>query len=236
MPGIIDCAVLQQLAREDWLAPWTSRCREGLPRLRLHGYPLAGDGVEGLAGVEALCEACLPLRRYDVAILPVSYATLAWTRTALARMRHRDAATVPIVALVSGLQAPAVQDLLDLGVADFLRDDACLDDVRIRLEQLAARPAGELPARLQAPVPALPVLQEPSARPKPDEPFRVAKTRIVATFERDYITRALARNEGNIAMAARSAQKHRRAFWALMRKHRIEAAPYRAAASGAAVP
>ncbi len=59
------------------------------------------------------------------------------------------------------------------------------------------------------------------------ESFRVAKCQVVARFERAYIRAALGRHAGNITLAARMAQKHRRAFWALMRKHDIDPAPYR---------
>lgn len=59
------------------------------------------------------------------------------------------------------------------------------------------------------------------------ESFKRAKGQVIERFERAYITAALSRHAGNIAMAARSAQKHRRAFWALMRKHNIDASPYR---------
>ncbi len=65
------------------------------------------------------------------------------------------------------------------------------------------------------------------------ESFREAKSRVIERFERAYISAALGRHAGNIAMAARAAQKHRRAFWALMRKHDIDAAPYRAQAAQA---
>ena len=58
----------------------------------------------------------------------------------------------------------------------------------------------------------------------------MAKARVVEGFERDYIRLALSRHAGNVAQAARACCKHRRAFWALMRKHGIEAAPYRQAA------
>jgi len=61
------------------------------------------------------------------------------------------------------------------------------------------------------------------------ESFRMAKARVVEGFERDYIRLALSRHAGNVAQAARACCKHRRAFWALMRKHGIEAAPYRQA-------
>ena len=59
------------------------------------------------------------------------------------------------------------------------------------------------------------------------ESFRAAKCQVVARFERAYIRAALGRHAGNITLAARMAQKHRRAFWALMRKHDIDPAPYR---------
>ncbi|CAM3740947.1 helix-turn-helix domain-containing protein [Castellaniella denitrificans] len=66
------------------------------------------------------------------------------------------------------------------------------------------------------------------------ESFRAAKCQVVARFERAYIRAALGRHAGNITLAARMAQKHRRAFWALMRKHDIDPSPYRRTpASGA---
>jgi DNA-binding NtrC family response regulator len=57
--------------------------------------------------------------------------------------------------------------------------------------------------------------------------FRDEKNNLVSHFERTYITQALIKHSGNIAMAARASNKHRRAFWALMRKHDIAADLYR---------
>ncbi len=54
------------------------------------------------------------------------------------------------------------------------------------------------------------------------ESFRVAKSRAVEEFERDYIRKLLTIHKGNIAKAAKAAQKNRRAFWELIRKHGIE--------------
>ena len=51
------------------------------------------------------------------------------------------------------------------------------------------------------------------------EPFARAKARVVGEFEREYLRRALSHHGGNVAQAARASSKHRRAFWALMRKH-----------------
>jgi two-component system, NtrC family, response regulator GlrR len=54
------------------------------------------------------------------------------------------------------------------------------------------------------------------------EPFCQVKTRIVAQFEKTYIQQLLQSCRGNITEAARVAQKNRRAFWQLIRKHRID--------------
>jgi len=60
-----------------------------------------------------------------------------------------------------------------------------------------------------------------------DEPFKQAKGRVVEGFEKAYLSAALDRYRGNIAQAARAAQKHRRAFWELVRKHHIDLTQYR---------
>lgn len=51
--------------------------------------------------------------------------------------------------------------------------------------------------------------------------FHQLKSTVVATFERKYIEDTLAAADGNIARAARTAGKPRRAFFELMRKHGI---------------
>jgi len=53
--------------------------------------------------------------------------------------------------------------------------------------------------------------------------FRTAKAALVREFERTYVARALQAANGNIARAARAAGKPRRAFFELMRKHRLTA-------------
>jgi DNA-binding NtrC family response regulator len=55
------------------------------------------------------------------------------------------------------------------------------------------------------------------------ESFQEAKARVVAQFERTYIQSLLLACEGNITKAAQAAQKNRRAFWELLRKHQIDA-------------
>ena len=58
-------------------------------------------------------------------------------------------------------------------------------------------------------------------------PFKEAKNQVVSGFEQAYLSAMLGRCSGNIAQAARCADKHRRAFWALVRKHDIDAAQFR---------
>jgi transcriptional regulator with PAS, ATPase and Fis domain len=59
------------------------------------------------------------------------------------------------------------------------------------------------------------------------ESFNEAKKRFVHQFERGYIQKLLILHEGNISKAAEAAQKHRRAFWELIRKHDIDAGKFR---------
>jgi two-component system response regulator GlrR len=62
-----------------------------------------------------------------------------------------------------------------------------------------------------------------------DASFRAAKARLIEQFERSYIERLLASNAGNVTHAAQKAKKNRRAFFALIRKHRIEPERFRTA-------
>jgi two-component system response regulator GlrR len=68
---------------------------------------------------------------------------------------------------------------------------------------------------------------DPDASPAEDNSFGVAKSKLIETFERNYIELALARCNGNVSHAARFAKKNRRAFFQLMRKHRIDASRFR---------
>lgn len=52
-----------------------------------------------------------------------------------------------------------------------------------------------------------------------EQPFQDAKREVVNRFEREYLEDALRQSNGNIAKAARSSGKPRRAFFELMRKH-----------------
>ncbi len=57
--------------------------------------------------------------------------------------------------------------------------------------------------------------------------FQQAKARAVADFEATYIRDLLLVHQGNISRAAKSAEKNRRAFWELIRKHGIDVRSFR---------
>lgn len=61
--------------------------------------------------------------------------------------------------------------------------------------------------------------KQPAGAP---ESFRSAKARAVAQFEKRYIAGVLTLHGGNITRAAKASQKNRRAFWQLIRKHKID--------------
>ena len=57
--------------------------------------------------------------------------------------------------------------------------------------------------------------------------FKEAKAKIVAQFEKSYLQGLLLAFQGNITKAAQAANKNRRAFWELMRKHGIDVHGYK---------
>jgi two-component system response regulator GlrR len=59
------------------------------------------------------------------------------------------------------------------------------------------------------------------------ETFQEAKKTVVNQFEKAYIQRLLLAYQGNITRAAQAAKKNRRAFWQLIRKHRIDVQSFR---------
>ncbi|HLL70132.1 MAG TPA: sigma-54 dependent transcriptional regulator [Pyrinomonadaceae bacterium] len=76
------------------------------------------------------------------------------------------------------------------------------------------------------------VLPGDVAAASPDEDsFRQAKAKAVAQFERSYIQQLLLSHRGNISRAAQAARKNRRAFWQLIRKHRIDVEDFKPASS-----
>ncbi|GAA4333502.1 hypothetical protein GCM10023144_24860 [Pigmentiphaga soli] len=230
----IDCAVVMLPEHTGWIEAFLNDCRPARDRLRLHCIaPDGGPWHAGLAAVappaDALRRAALALKRYDVCLLPVALPTLGWTRMALAAAQ--GAVETPLIGVVRDMTAAGMQDLLGLGMVDFLRLPVCAEELRIRLEQWAAPPSRPVPARRRVRRPAadsLPCIAAPVlAEPAEVEPFRSAKARIVTEFERHYVTGLLSRHQGNISQAARAARKNRRAFWQLMRKHDIAAEAFR---------
>lgn len=257
----LDCAVLLTRCTLGWIEPILGQHAGG--RLHLHGYDIVVDlDTDGAHAV--LGGASMALRRYDACLLPVSPSTLSWARTSLSQAHPR--LHTPVMALVRDLTATGLYDLYGLGVADFLRSPFCGHETRVRVERLldgrrtaaasthsgvadgalgTVRYAGADPAFDGAtagpPDASGPELEAyaiaaASRCASSRETFRDAKSKVVERFERAYITAALGRHAGNIAMAARAAQKHRRAFWALMRKHQIDAAPFRLREAGTGVP
>ena len=274
----IDCAVLRLAAHRMWLEDVLVYAAPSLNRIKLHqleweagqDLEVSRDQVVALPA-QALAQAGVSLRRFDLCLVPVSLDTLAWTRQALSMIPRGP--FLPLVGIFQDLRSAAMQDLLELGMADFVRLPLCRDEFRARVLSTVSR------------VPRLGTLREPalaySALGGPVTPqagyeslveaaccvqtnsrtqavktkmdrlkakqsvhdrmstnraqfcliesnsFREAKSSLVREFERDYITHALLKHNGNIAMAARASNKHRRAFWALMRKHEIEAELYR---------
>jgi two-component system response regulator GlrR len=63
-------------------------------------------------------------------------------------------------------------------------------------------------------------ISETESLPVP-ESFQEAKNRMVEQFEKTYIKGLLLSNHCNISKSAKAAQKNRRAFWELIRKHHI---------------
>ena len=57
--------------------------------------------------------------------------------------------------------------------------------------------------------------------------FREAKARLITEFEREYIMCLLSSCDSNVSEAARAAGKNRRAFWELIRKHKIDVREFR---------
>jgi DNA-binding NtrC family response regulator len=63
------------------------------------------------------------------------------------------------------------------------------------------------------------------------ESFQEAKNRMVDQFEKTYIKGLLLSNHCNISRSAKAAQKNRRAFWELIRKHQISVQSLKSRAS-----
>lgn len=86
---------------------------------------------------EILPRLALALQRYDACLVVVDATQLAWLRTAL--QAAQGLLTTPIIGLCVDLKASALADLLDGGMADFVRAPFCVDELRARVSQLLNR-------------------------------------------------------------------------------------------------
>src|SRR5690606_28485709 len=74
------------------------------------------------------------LQRFDVCLMRVSPHNLAWVRHAL--LAAKETVRTPILASIHDLKAGAIDDLYALGLADFVRDPLCTEELRARIERL----------------------------------------------------------------------------------------------------
>lgn len=252
----LDCAVVLTRCTLDWIRPIMGQHAGG--RLHLHGIePIIDIDAENAHTV--LAAASMALRRYDACLIPVSPATLSWARTALSHASDRLQTPVIALARdltatgLNDLYGLGVSDFLRdpfCGHETRVRIERLLDARRLPSASGSPAPGvaeaastarygaaskgahAECAGSSGHDIPELEAyaIAAASRSATSRESFREAKSKVIERFERAYITAALGRHAGNIAMAARAAQKHRRAFWALMRKHDIDAAPYRAQA------
>lgn len=268
----IECAVLLSDAEHDL---WPQLAAGEYLGGRLVFHTLNAGGSESDSGTAAFASSwAMSLRRYDACLIVATVNNLGWCRRLLSSATGQ--LQTPMLAVTKDLKAAAINDLMALGLSEFVRVPVCYDEIRARINLLLVRhpvpaysthgsngraalmiaepePVRSLPAGRSSARPAnqgcQPAVTEQhlcdtimertgleldayavasaarSATSK--ESFRAAKGKVIERFERAYIAAALGRCSGNIAMAARAAQKHRRAFWALMRKYQIDASAYR---------
>jgi len=252
----IDLAWLRVQDHKPWVDSAFTDLQAALQRIELHelgwldGQAPEPASVGTLAPTSAplfltdltrvLARSVVQLRRYDALLLTISVDNLAWARQSLAALPKSP--TVPIIALVKDLQSGALVDLIELGLADFVRWPVCAQEFRARLITAVCRTPRYIPLREREVAshatqdPRQPGQLDPRAvswaTPNPLrvselswplQPYKESKQRIIDLFERQYLRAALRRSQGNISDAARLAQKDRRTFWGLMRRHGISA-------------
>ena len=267
----IDCVILGFGDVTNWCQQKEGSYAKG----RLHMHRLQQPDADD---IYALADMAASLQRFDVCLLVICEDNLAWIRQAM--LAALPALRIPIIGLVRNLKAAAIGDLYNLGMAAFVCDPLCIEEIRIRTERVLDNPrrfthtsyATTQPVRscavhddskgyrqialygndvaiggsarvsdtdadassdssvvrqpCEAELEAFAIAAAIHCASSSDS-FATAKNKIVGCFERAYLHASLAKSSGNIAMAARGAKKHRRAYWALMRKHNIDAAPYR---------
>ena len=257
MRECLDCGVLMVPAFEKRIQAFIDHTNKNTQKLNLYPVSLhdaqrspdtssfQNTATGAYPNPSVLSELSQRLQRFDVILLPVSQDSLVWTRlllqqTPLSLLR-------PVVALTKEIHPVAMYDLVCLGVVDFVFDPDKIEELRVRLLMIL-RHEQQKQWLNGANGTATPVLQDRSRQihriPQPSKPvfdtdiccrelarladsFKEAKSHVVGHFEKTYITNALVKCGGNIAMAAKISKKHRRAFWALMQKHDIKAAQFK---------
>src|SRR5690606_28111201 len=127
----LDCAILSTRCHQDWASSWLGAHSGG----RVHVHALGSQAtVSSPDSVHVLAAASMRLQRFDACLVPVSPKNLGWVRTALSAAN--GIVRTPILASVNGLSAGAIDDLYALGLADFIRDPVCTEELRARVERL----------------------------------------------------------------------------------------------------
>lgn len=235
----IDLAILPLTHPAPWFETFLIEAAPALARVKVHRleWPEAQHVVE--RPYLYLARNTVALRRYDACIIPVDFDSLGWTRQALAAIPRGP--FIPLIGVLNNLKAASMQDLIELGLADFIRLPLCTEEFRARLLSAITRMPRSTSLREcdgQVPYGAIPTqpvrdVKKLTSRSLRAMGFKDAKQAMIDKFECDYLSDSLIRHEGNIAMAARAARKHRRAFWELMRKHGITANLYKPEADDA---
>ena len=241
LQGITMKPITQCVLLLDQASAWAQTYAGAYKQLRVQ--PLSFESLlQGDTPEQGLRHLATNMLYYDLAIVVVSPSNVAWVRSQL--YYARPYLRTPVLALVKDLQPIAIQDVLDVGAVDFIMDYRFISEFSIRVKILQQRLHKRVSRTESAPEETLSLhaeAHEPSSLEAYTaalatryavhcQPFQQAKNTVIQRFEKAYIRAILVRNQGNITRAARSAQKHRRSFWELMRKHNIDAEIYRVSA------
>ena len=241
----LDVAVLCQPENRGWFDEVLSDLSPALEKIKLHEVdwtaqaelaPLCEASPRDVHfQPQIVAQSMLALRRYDALLLSVTLHTLAWTRQCLASVPRGP--NLPILGVFHDLRSGAMLDLLELGLTDFICTPVCPQSFRARLITAVCRAPRQVPLREDGryqqhavrgiydprrPGQLRPMHLAEARKPKATWTgvgFSEAKQRVVDHFEQQYLRAAMQRAGGRITAAARHAEKDRRAFWELLRKH-----------------
>ena len=240
----LDCLLLRPTRTEDRLRALRARWKEH------EQISLQTQVVAQLTCIQQTQALADQIDRFDLVLLIPSLDELPWCRTLLAECQPTWAR--PVMLLTHDLQAAAIHDLLWLGAADFAQLDAPFAEVLLRCRRLHHQRLGQRGCT-QLRVSETAIASESnrgwragahSQRDSSDESlnpgptassdtqpqvpdFNSAKRACIHTFERRWLIHMLRTHRGNVTHAARASGKDRRAFWALLQRHQLSAAPFR---------